>query len=166
MNPIKIFILLSTVTVFSFTAFHKYYLSVTQVEYVKDQKAVQIISRIFIDDMENVLKKRYDEALSIDYSDSETLDTYISKYITEKIEVSINGKRRAINYIGKEADLDILKVYLEIENIEEIHSFQITNKVLFDLFVEQQNMVKLKINTLQKSYLLSLQKDSAVLNFD
>ncbi|MBU3821911.1 peptidase E [Flavobacteriaceae bacterium XHP0103] len=166
MKFIKIFILFFAAITFSFTTVHKYYLSLTQVEYVKDKKAVQIISRIFIDDMEDALKMRYDESLNMDYSNSETLDAYINKYITEKIEVKINGKRQKMNYIGKEADLDIIKVYLEIEDVEAIHSFQITNKVLFDLFAEQQNMVKLKINTSQKSYLLSLQKDNAVLNFD
>src|SRR5690606_2667893 len=166
MKPIKIFILVIILVTFSFKAAHKYYLSVTQVEYVEEKKSVQIISRIFMDDMENALKQNYDMSLSIDASDTSVLDAYISKYVTEKIKIEINGEKTDFNFIGKETDLDIMKVYLEIENVENIRSFQITNKVLFELFKEQQNMVKLKMNNLHKSYLLNRQKQGAVLNFD
>lgn len=166
MKPIKIFILVIILVAFSFKAAHKYYLSVTQVEYVEEKKSVQIISRIFMDDMENALKQNYDMSLSIDASDTSVLDAYISKYVTEKIKIEINGEKTDFNFIGKETDLDIMKVYLEIENVENIRSFQITNKVLFELFKEQQNMVKLKMNNLHKSYLLNRQKQHAVLNFD
>lgn len=119
-----------------------------------------------MDDMENALKQNYDMSLSIDASDTSVLDAYINKYITEKINIEINGEKTDFNFIGKETDLDIMKVYLEIENVENIRSFQITNKVLFELFEEQQNMVKLKMNNLHKSYLLNRQKQHAVLNFD
>lgn len=166
MKPIKIFILVIILVTLSFKAAHKYYLSVTQVEYVEEKKSVQIISRIFMDDMENALKQNYDASLSLDTTNTSVLDAYISKYVTEKIKIEINGEKTDFNFIGKETDLDIMKVYLEIENVENIRSFQITNKVLFELFEEQQNMVKLKMNNLHKSYLLNRQKQHAVLNFD
>src|SRR5690606_27423392 len=166
MKPIKIFILVIILVTFSFKAAHKYYLSVTQIEYVKEKKSVQIISRIFMDDMQNALKQDYDASLSLDTTNASVLDAYVYKYITEKINIEIKGEKTEFNYIGKETDLDIMKVYLEIENVENIRSFQITNKVLFELFETQQNMVKLKMNNLHKSYLLTRQKQRAVLNFD
>ena len=39
---------------------HEYYVSVTKVEYAQEQKALQIIAQIFIDDFEELIRKRYD----------------------------------------------------------------------------------------------------------
>lgn len=167
MKFIKISILLLVFSVLAFTATHKFYLSVTQVDYIKEKKSVQIISRIFVDDFENLLRKRYDKTINLDDADNTTtVDAYIKKYLAERIKIKINGKDVDFNFIGKETDLDVMKVYLEIEGVKDIHSFQITNKVLFDLFDDQQNMVKLKMNSIFKNYLLTSQNDNAVLNFD
>lgn len=167
MNFIKVSILLVVLSVSAFTAIHKFYLSVTQIEYVQEKQSVQIISRIFMDDFENLLRQNYDKTINLDDDKKAPIvDAYIKKYLAERIKIKINGKDVDFKFIGKETDLDVMKVYLEIEGIKDIHSFQITNKVLFDLFDEQQNMVKLKINALFKNYMLSSQNDSAVLNFD
>lgn len=167
MNFIKVSILLVVLSVSAFTAIHKFYLSVTQIEYVQEKQSVQIISRIFMDDFENLLRQNYDKTINLDDDKKAPIvDAYIKKYLAERIKIKINGKDVDFNFVGKETDLDVMKVYLEIEGIKEIHSFQITNKVLFDLFDEQQNMVKLKINALFKNYMLSSQNDNAVLNFD
>src|SRR5690606_41475314 len=100
MKPIKIFILVIILVTFSFKAAHKYYLSVTQIEYVKEKKSVQIISRIFMDDMENALKQNYDASLSLDTTNASVLDAYINKYITEIINIEINGDKIDIIFIG------------------------------------------------------------------
>lgn len=60
---IKKTILVLLLPLLAFTTFHKYYVSVTQIEYVKKQQSVQIISRIFLDDFEDVLQARYNEKL-------------------------------------------------------------------------------------------------------
>lgn len=150
----------------SFTAAHKYYISVTQVNYVKEKKAIQIISRIFIDDLEEVLKVRYDEHITLsETNDSEIINTYIERYLKDKIKFKINQLDKNFAYIGKEYDGDIVRCYLEIENIEMITSIEIKNKVLFDLFDDQQNLIKLKINLEHKSLILTPQKDKALLTF-
>lgn len=160
-------ILLFVLSVSAFTVNHKFYVSVTQVDYIKEKQSVQIISRIFMDDFENLLRQRYDKTINLDDKENAAfVDAYIKKYLTERIKIKINGKDFNFNFIGKETDLDVMKIYLEIEGIKNIHSFQITNKVLFDLFDEQQNMVKLKMNSIFKNYLLTSQNDSAMLNFD
>ncbi|WP_100614231.1 DUF6702 family protein [Confluentibacter citreus] len=167
MKFVKISILLLILSVSAFTTIHKFYVSVTQIEYIKEKQSVQIISRIFMDDFENLLRQRYDKTIDLNDADNAMVnDAYIKKYLAEKIKIKINGKDVDFNFIGKETDLDVVKVYLEIEGIKDIHSFQITNKVLFDLFDEQQNMVKLKINALFKNYLLTSQNDNAMLNFN
>ncbi|WP_100610040.1 DUF6702 family protein [Confluentibacter lentus] len=167
MKLIKVTILLVVLSVSAFTAIHKFYLSVTQVDYIKEKKSVQIISRIFMDDFENLLRQRYDKTINLDDTkNAAVVDAHIKKYLAERIKIKINGKDVTFNFIGKETDLDVMKVYLEIEGVKDIHSFQITNKVLFDLFEDQQNMVKLKMNSIFKNYLLTSQNDNAMLNFD
>ncbi|MCL6294219.1 DUF6702 family protein [Jejuia spongiicola] len=163
----KSFFLFLIIPLLAFTTAHKYYVSVTQINYIKEKESVQITSRIFIDDFENLLRKRYDENITLaDKNELEIVDTYIERYLNDKIKIKINNKDAKFNFIGKEYDADIMRCYLEIEGVKAINTFQITNQLLFDLYEEQQNIVKTKINAKQKSYLLIPQKDNALLNFN
>lgn len=167
MKTAKLLIVLFILPLCAFTTVHKYYISVTQINYVEDKEAVQITSRVFIDDFENLLRERYDENITLAGGDElKSTDTYIEKYLTEKIEITINGEAAKLNFIGKEYDVDIMKCYIEIEGVTRVESMEIKNKVLFDLFDDQQNIIKTKINSKQKSFILISQNDKAVLNFN
>ncbi|MFY0712848.1 peptidase E [Seonamhaeicola sp. NFXS20] len=167
MQHFKPFFFFLIIPLIAFTSIHKYYISVTQIEYVEEEKSVQIISRIFIDDLENVLRKRYNNSIIIDDSQyvKET-NIYIEKYLRNKLKIKINGEEANFKFVGKEYNLDIVKCYLEIKNIESITSFEISNKVLFDMFEDQQNIIKTNINSKQKSFILVSQNDTVVLNFN
>lgn len=167
MKRFKFLLLILALPLFAFTAMHKYYISVTQIDYVAEKQSVQIKSRIFIDDFESVLRERYDESITLAENDeSETINLYIERYLNEKIKIKINESDVNFVFIGKEYDGDIMRCYMEIEGVESITSIEIKNKVLFDLYTEQQNLIKLKINSKQKSYILSPQNDKALLNFN
>jgi hypothetical protein len=166
-KTIKIILLLTVIPLFAFTAFHKYYISVTQVDYIQDEQSVQITSRIFIDDFESVLRERYDENIVLaGKGESKDVDLFIETYLKNKISIKINGKDMKLNFIGKEYDLDIMLCYIEIEDVKEINSIEISNQLLFEVFDEQQNMIKTKINSKQKSFLLNHNNKKAMLKFN
>ncbi|EMQ94502.1 hypothetical protein D778_00785 [Xanthomarina gelatinilytica] len=163
---IKKTILVLLLPLLAFTTFHKYYVSVTQIEYVKKQQSVQIISRIFLDDFEDVLQARYNEKLFLG-PQMETVDAnfYIERYLKTKMIMKINGEEKTLNFIGKEYENDIVVCYLEIEGVKNIDTFEIENTVLFDLYAEQQNIVRTKINSKNKSFILIKENDKGLLNF-
>lgn len=159
--------LITFVLLSSFTIYHKFYVSVTQVEYVEAKQAVQFISRIFIDDFENMLQQRFDESIVLNNGkESKQTQFYIEKYLKSKIKVVINGEEKAIQYIGKEYENDIMYCYYEIENIPEVNSIKVTNEVLFDLFDDQQNIMRLKINDKHKTFVLISEEKTGLLNFN
>ena len=167
MKKIKIILLITVIPLFAFTIFHKYYISVTQINYIQDEQSVQMISRIFIDDFEKVLRERYDENIVLaGKGESKDVDLYIESYLKNKISVKINGEDMKLNFIGKEYDLDIMLCYIEIEHVKDIESIEISNAVLFEVFEAQQNMIKTKINSKQKSFLLNRNNKTAVLKFN
>ena len=159
--------LLFLVPLLAFTAVHKYYVSVTQIDFLPEKQAVQITSRIFIDDFEKLLRTRYDEKITLaTKNESLTTDSYIEKYLNEKLKLKINNKDVTLTFLGKEYDTDVIKCYLEIENIKTIKTIEISNKVLFDIFSDQQNIIKTKINSQQKSFILIPQNSSNLLTFN
>ncbi|WP_298239326.1 DUF6702 family protein [uncultured Algibacter sp.] len=167
MKFFKPFLFLLIVPLFAFTVFHKYYMSVTQIEYIEDKQSVQLITRIFIDDFEKLLRERYDESITLaDKDEPATVDLYIERYLSEKIKIKINNKDTDLIFIGKEYDIDIVRCYLEIEDVDKINSFEISNQVLFDVFEEQKNIIKTDINSKQKSFILISQDNTAMLNFN
>ncbi|MBT8244071.1 MAG: peptidase E [Winogradskyella sp.] len=157
-----IFILFS-----SYSHKHEYYVSVTKVEYVKNQKSLQIISQIFIDDFEKLISERYDQTITLAINEeSEMVDVYIEKYLKFKLNIKVNTTDVDFNFIGKEYKDDIVYCYLEIENIDFIKTLEIKNEVLFDIYPKQQNILRTKVNGKDKSFILIPQNNKAVLNFD
>ncbi|WP_417290271.1 DUF6702 family protein [Corallibacter sp.] len=166
MKAIKIFLTVSFLACFAFTSAHKYYVSITQIEYVKEQKSVQLISRIFIDDFERLLRERYDETITLSKNnEAKNAQYYIEKYLKEKIQIHINGAEVALEFIGKEYENDIMYCYLEITQVSAIKTFEIKNHVLYDLFDDQQNIIRTKINGKNKSFVLIKENDKGLLNF-
>lgn len=162
----KLLLLVILFPVLLSTSLHKFYVSVTEIEFVKEKKQVQLISRIFIDDFENVLRERYDQHLTLDAkNDNAKINALIEQYLNSKIAIKINGKDVNFKFIGKEYDNDIMFCYLQIDDIKEVKTFGITNRLLFDKFQEQQNIVKFKINSKNKNIILIPDDDNDMLNF-
>lgn len=167
MKRFRILLLGLLLSLFAFNTVHKFYVSVTKIEYIKEKESVQIITRIFVDDLEKLLRQRYDENITLEASKEEQkIDFYIEKYLKEKIQIKINNNPENFIFLGKEYEEDIVYCYLEINNIQAINSFEITNQILFDLFEEQQNIVRTKINSKNKSFILISENDKGVLNFN
>jgi len=169
MRFLKTILLLLTcgLVLFSFTKAHEYYVSLTQIEHVPEKESVQIISRLFVDDFENALRARYNEKITFGGPhETANIDQYIERYLKDKLIIKINGQKVDFSYLGNENDIDIVKCYIEIEGIKSIDTFEITNKLLFDFTEQQQNIVKTKINSRQKSVILIPQEDTAVLKFN
>lgn len=167
MPKLKILLFIIVLSLVSFKTMHKYYVSLTEIEYVKEKRSVQIITRIFIDDFENVLRNRFDEGLTLD-TEKEIVETnfYIEKYLKDKLKITINLKDLSFDFLGKEYEDDMILCYLEIQNIDQISSIKVENKLLYEIFQDQKNMVRFKIHSINKTILLIKENDKGVLNFE
>ena len=83
------------VVLLSSFAWHKFYVSVTQIDFVPNKKRVEITSRIFIDDLEKALEKKFKKKFYITSTkEIENSEILIQEYLKEKIKISINKKLR------------------------------------------------------------------------
>ncbi len=158
MNRFKKGFLILVLPLFAFTVAHKFYLSVTNISYSKKDDALQITTRIFIEDLEKVLEERYDIKTHLDTDkESKLANEYIEKYLKTKFILQIDGKNKIYDFLGKKYDADIVICYMEVPKVglPKIKSIQIQNEVLTDIFDEQQNVVHYKINGKKKSFVLT-----------
>jgi len=157
MKTLTRYILLITLAVtLTSAAVHKYYVAVFQLEYVPGKKVVQMTSRIFIDDLDAALGKKYGKKLYL-CSDKEVAgaEGYIKQYLLEKISIKLNGSAKTITFLGRETEDDILICYYTVPAETAVKSIQISNTVLFEAYPEQQNIIHTKVNGEKKSLMLT-----------
>lgn len=159
-------ILFLVVTTMSFTA-HKFYVSITKIEYVPQSKSLQIITKVFIDDMEDMLQARYGESVALGPERETKADAdLLEKYILQKLTVNVDNKQVALSYLGHEYENDIVKSYIEAIPISEMKKIEVSNEILFDLFDEQQNIIHVKKLKKRRSMVLERDNPKGLLNFD
>ncbi len=171
MKHLKIFkwVLISTaVLLMSFSALHKFYLSVSEITYSESDQKLRIVSRIFIDDLDAVLLSRYeiDSKLTTEFED-QMAQYYVEKYLKAKLLLRVNGTVLEYNILGHKVDNDQLVFFMEADfkELENIKSIEVQNEVLMDLFEEQQNIVHLQLKGKKKSLMLIRERSSGLLNF-
>lgn len=150
----------------SFTSLHKFYVSVTEIEYNEKEQSLQIISRVFIDDLEDVLKKRYNQDIKLGVRDETPgVRDHLEKYLQQKLNIQVNGKSVHLNYLGKEYENDMVLLYLEVPDVEDFKNIKVKNSVLMDLYEDQKNLIHVENRNVTKSMILISGKDENVLNF-
>ena len=145
--------------------FHDYYVSTTEVDYIKKKNILQITIRMFINDFEDVITKNNNLKLDPD-SNSIEINKQLNQYIIEKFKILVNQEPMILDFIGKEYKTDVLQVYYEVKLFEKIKSVSFENYILFDFFKNQQNIIHFKIDKYRKSFLLDINNPKANLFLD
>lgn len=145
---------------------HKFYVAVFQMEHVPEKKLVQMTSRIFIDDLEAALNKKYGKTFYLgSVKELPDADDYIRKYFSEKMQVNVNGKLKPVKFLGREIEDDIFIGYYTFPAEGKIKSVEMRNTVLMESFSDQQNIVHAHINRNRKSLLLTNGNEQGILQF-
>lgn len=167
MNKNRLILLLAVLfTASSYTIMHKFYVSVTQIEFNESQQSLEVISRIFVDDLEDLLKERYDAGIRLNASEENlVVNDYLISYLNQKLIFKVNGEQVHFTFIGKEYEEELIVCYLEIENVKVLESLEITNQLLLDVFDEQQNIIHVKRGDQRKSLILEAERATGLLKF-
>jgi len=161
----KQILLLLIIPFFAFTA-HKYYISLTQLEFNNTKNSIEVITNVFIDDIETVLNAIHAKSFKLDTKNElKDADKYFNQYLQNNLSFKINGKPVTYQYLGKEYDGDVVFFYLEIKNIQSVSKIEVANSLLVKHFPTQQNLVKSKVNKKHKSALLTKSEQSGTLTY-
>ncbi|MCH8533894.1 MAG: hypothetical protein LAT51_02390 [Flavobacteriaceae bacterium] len=146
---------------------HKFYVSVTNFEYREDLKSVQIISKVFADDFEDILKLRYQEEVILSpESETANADRLIEKYIYAKFKLQLDDEKQKLTYIGKKYVHDQIHFFVEVNDVEDFNKVEISNLILTDLFDDQKNLIHFKKDGKTKSAIIVKSDPKALLKFN
>lgn len=155
--------------IFSLTSFttHKFYVSVTEIEHNEKAQSLQIISRVFTDDLEDLLQKRYHKEIRLlAKGDVGEVENSLKNYLGQKFRIVVDGKSYEAEYLGKEYENDMTLMYLEVSGIKSVKSVKVKNAILTDLFEDQKNLVHVELKGKTKSLILTGDKNEDVLFFE
>ena len=135
---------------------HKFYVAIHQINHVKEKKMLQITSRIFIDDINEALEKKYKQKCYL-ASEKETSDhiELFKKYISEKFIIKVNGQTKSIEFLSKETEDNVIICYLRIKDIVKISSLEVENSMIMENHAEQQNIIQTNFNGNKRNLLLT-----------
>lgn len=134
---------------------HPYHVSVCEVVYDDQSKAVQISQRIFIDDLEKGVSQENGDSGFVMMEDSLQTHEYLQSYFEKNFTVSVNGNNTNYDYLGGEIEDDVIWCYLEVTAVAELESISLVNTILTEVYDDQKNLVHFKIGGEKKSYILT-----------
>ncbi|NNM22822.1 MAG: hypothetical protein HKO54_04645 [Flavobacteriaceae bacterium] len=166
MKGIRIIAFLLVLPLLSAVSVHKFYVSITKIEHSEEDESLQIISKLFIDDIEDVLQARYSADISLDPEKETAKDArYLREYVLQKLKVEVNGTPMEVEYLGREYENDVVKVYVEVMGVKDLRTLEIENKMLMELFEDQQNIIHVKRKKKRKTLVLDIDNPKGLLNF-
>jgi hypothetical protein len=143
---------------------HKYYVSTSLFSF-NDSNAIEITIRVFKDDLNSLFEKQYSDQYKLSSDlDSPIIQSLISSYLEDNIGVYFDNIKYQPNFLGSKNKNDLIICYLEIEKIPISDSIKIENNILFDLFLDQKNIIHVKKNNEKQSFILT--KESSQYNLD
>ena len=152
----------------SFSAFevHKFYMAIFQVNYAPEKKMLQITSRIFMDDLNLALEKKYDKKTNLGL-EKETVEdlNLLKKYFNENLIIKVNGQSKPVVFMSKDVEGDVLISYCRVSDVAKLQSAEITNTVLTHWNSEQQNILHCTAFGEKKTVLFTASNKTEVLKF-
>ena len=146
----KIVFLLSIIILTSFTL-HKYYISVTEVYLDKDKHQLELIMRVFPDDLEFAIKEEF--SIEADLSEAKT-QSLLNDYLHQKLKIVVDDKKVDYQIIkqGMQDEFYTILIQAPFQGIAK--KIVLKNVVLQEIYDEQKNIVHFFINKNKQSFIL------------
>ena len=162
----KSFILFSgLILLLSGFTYHEFYVSLCKIDHNPETSSLEITLKIFTNDLEYGITGLQDfYGLGTEKEPPEA-DSLIYSYILENFKINLDGNCMKLNYIGKEVELDVTWIYVEIESVPKFDEIEITNRMLTEVLEDQVNIVNVNYNGETLGLLLKQDKPKGVLNF-
>ncbi|MGB2341065.1 MAG: DUF6702 family protein [Flavobacteriaceae bacterium] len=141
----------------SFT--HEYYVSITEVVYVSEKHQLQLTTRVFTDDMEAYFNSQTNENIQLSPDHNPILiDALVERFFQNNFKVFFDNNKLEISYLGRQYQEDQMLIFAEVTELSPPTSYRIQNTILIPFRTKQQNIVRVKNNITQKSFLMNASK--------
>jgi len=130
---------------------HPIHLTLTDMAYSEKEKTLQVIHKIFVDDlelhMEQMEKERGAEIrLQLNTpKEHPEADKYLQTYLNALFQVKVNGKTLSGKLLGKEYEGGAAWIYVEFANVPRPKQIEIRDEFLMSLYDDQSNLINLEV---------------------
>lgn len=146
---------------------HPFHVSATEMEYNISDRRVEISTRVFTDDFENILAKLYRQKIDLTNEKLKPhMTELVSKYITTHLSLRSDGKLLPLQFFGWEIDHEAVYIYTTAAAPRfNIKNITVEKTVLFDLFNDQENIIHFIVSGTRKSLKLDYPERKAQFSF-
>lgn len=172
LNRMALFLIKFEIMITLFCSFllflHPIHLSVSEINYSEKDKALQITSRIFIDDLETSIQKKLNqpELDILKPTGGQSTDQLVSAYINDHFKVKLDNKPQKLSYLGHEIEDAAIICYIEIEKVKKFKTLEVLNDIIQETHEDQSNLIHVTYKGPVKSLRLLRDKPMDILTFE
>lgn len=155
--------------------FHPLHISVTEIEFDEKDKALEIMMRVFIDDLELTLRNNLNQP-ELDILEprkgmtkeeiSKWTDQTVSAYLKERFKISLDNKAQQMTFLGHEKEGDAFIFYIEVSKVKRWKTIQILNSIITETHDDQSNLVHVTVRDKVRSLRLTRDTPMDKITFD
>lgn len=157
----RLFVVLLTLGTFTQVTAHPLRLSLCEIEYNSNKKSLTVNLKLFLTDVNEAIGfDPYSKELAFcTPNESPKANQLLLDYLNQFFYVKVNGKRINLKIKQKQlsgkGDNTALSVFFEYPLSPPLKSVEIKNAVFTDLFFDQNNIVYIHVDGIDKSIMLN-----------
>jgi len=147
---------------------HPIHVSVTEIDFDPKERALKIMMRVFIDDLELSLRNSLNspELDILNPKGGRTTDQLVDDYVKEHFTLSLDNKVQKTRYLGHERESEAFILYIEVIDVKEWKTITVKNDIFMATYNDQSNLVHVYVNDKVKSLRLTKNTPVDKLTFD
>ena len=132
---------------------HPIYISVVEIN--SKENNLEIVFKIFRDDLEDGIKNNLGKNVSIDSQYKVDLNNkIIQEYLNAVTSIKVNNEKKELLFLNFILENERIKINTKINNNSIIDTIEIYNEILIDVFSNQKNVIFFNIyNQLNNDFL-------------
>ena len=145
---------------------HPIHVSVTEIEYDQKDQALEIMMRVFIDDLELSLRNHLNQPeLDILNPKGVTADGLVKDYLDRHFKILLDSKLQKATYLGHEREGEALILYIEVKAVKQWKTITVHNAIIMSTYDDQSNIVHVYVGDKVKSLRLTKNTQQEDLTF-
>ncbi|MBC7797113.1 MAG: hypothetical protein H7Z37_09600 [Pyrinomonadaceae bacterium] len=139
----KLLTIILLMSVFALTAnAHTFHSSLSRIDFNTKENSVEITIQVFTNDLQDALTRRSKNKKKINIEKSPNVGDLIVDYLSENFVLkNKSGESKKLTWIGMERQGDAVLLYVETKMPETLTDSTLENRVFFDMFDDQVNLV-------------------------